>query len=79
MVLETVLTIKLKKGGEWKWICPSVLLYLGTAVPAIWFLELDLMKERMKPLGQQVAQLHNVTNEDAIAVLNQKVRTIFLS
>ncbi|KAK7493686.1 hypothetical protein BaRGS_00015015 [Batillaria attramentaria] len=73
MVLETVLTIKLKKGGEWKWICPSVLLYLGTAVPAIWFLELDLMKERMKPLGQQVAQLHNVTNEDAIAVLNQKL------
>ncbi|XP_070207982.1 transmembrane protein 26-like [Littorina saxatilis] len=71
MILETVCTIKLKKGGEWKWLCPSVLLYLCTTVPAIWFLELDLMKTRMAPpLAHQLAMANtNLTESDAISGL----------
>ncbi|CAG5120297.1 unnamed protein product, partial [Candidula unifasciata] len=47
MVAETFYTLCKKKDREWKWICPSVVLYLATSVPAIWFLELDLMRQRV--------------------------------
>ncbi|XP_076451315.1 transmembrane protein 26-like [Babylonia areolata] len=74
MVLETIFTIRKKKGGEWKWVCPSVFLYLGTAVPAIWFLELDLMKLRMAAQTSTTVSALPLTrdvHEDAISsVLN---------
>ncbi|KAL8588295.1 hypothetical protein ACOMHN_049073 [Nucella lapillus] len=71
MVLEAVFTIKKKKGGEWKWVCPSVLLYLGTAVPAIWFLELDLMRLRM---DAQVSQVSQVSAAVSVAPLGPSVQ-----
>ncbi|ESO90479.1 hypothetical protein LOTGIDRAFT_95581, partial [Lottia gigantea] len=48
LFLEALFTLKIKKGGEWKWVCPSVFLYLATAIPAIWFLELDLLHQRIE-------------------------------
>ncbi|KAK6177621.1 hypothetical protein SNE40_015683 [Patella caerulea] len=47
LFVEAIYTLKKKKGGEWKWVCPSVFLYLATAIPAIWFLELDLLNQRI--------------------------------
>ncbi|CAI9727618.1 Hypothetical predicted protein [Octopus vulgaris] len=47
IVLETIFTLKKKRGGEWKWFCPSVFLYLAYSLPPIWLLELDLLKRRM--------------------------------
>ncbi|KAK3801378.1 hypothetical protein RRG08_059080 [Elysia crispata] len=47
MIIESVFTLCRKRNSEWKWVCPSAVLYLGTAVPAIWFLELDVLNQRM--------------------------------
>ncbi|XP_072389245.1 transmembrane protein 26 [Diabrotica undecimpunctata] len=50
MVLETVVTLTLTRNLEWSWFCPSVFLYLGSVVPAIWLLELDKVDRRLKVL-----------------------------
>ncbi|XP_060073174.1 transmembrane protein 26-like [Ylistrum balloti] len=47
LLIETIITMTKKRGKEWKWFCPSVFFYLGSVVPAIWFLELHEMEERI--------------------------------
>ncbi|XP_070576555.1 transmembrane protein 26-like [Ptychodera flava] len=47
LVLELPLTTIVTKAGEWKWFAPSVFLYLSSIVPAIWFLEEDLLAKRL--------------------------------
>ncbi|XP_002733201.1 transmembrane protein 26-like [Saccoglossus kowalevskii] len=46
LLFETIITLKLRKGHEWKWFCPSVLFYLGSVVPSLWILQIELHKER---------------------------------
>ncbi|XP_068084389.1 transmembrane protein 26 [Anabrus simplex] len=48
LVFEGIFTLTIKKTQEWKWFCPSVFLYLGSVVPAIWLLELDKVERRLK-------------------------------
>ncbi|XP_006813189.1 transmembrane protein 26-like [Saccoglossus kowalevskii] len=48
LVAEFFVTTIVKKGGEWKWFCPSVFLYLGTIIPCIWILEEDLLDKRLR-------------------------------
>ncbi|XP_033643182.1 transmembrane protein 26-like [Asterias rubens] len=57
LYFEAYLTFRYRRSGEWKWFCPSVLMYLISTVPAIWILELQLMKERVtesQALGDKV-------------------------
>ncbi|XP_045163469.2 transmembrane protein 26-like [Mercenaria mercenaria] len=64
LFLETLITIAKKRGNEWKWFCPSVFFYLGSVVPAIWFLELHEMEQRIELRLQQTnANATNVTIE----------------
>ncbi|XP_055852850.1 transmembrane protein 26 [Episyrphus balteatus] len=46
LLLEGIFTLAIKKNQEWRWFCPSVFLYLGSIVPAIWLLELDKVDRR---------------------------------
>ncbi|XP_064642684.1 uncharacterized protein LOC135496996 [Lineus longissimus] len=47
LMIEGVMTIWKKKGAEWKWFSPVVFFYLCSVVPAIWFLELDILEKRL--------------------------------
>ncbi|XP_022342266.2 transmembrane protein 26-like [Crassostrea virginica] len=47
LLVETTITLVRKQGKEWKWFCPSVLIYLTMTVPAIWFLELHELEKRI--------------------------------
>ncbi|XP_046375848.1 transmembrane protein 26-like [Haliotis rufescens] len=51
LLLEMTVTLGKKGGKEWKWFCPSVLIYLMCVVPAIWFLELNEMERRIQFLA----------------------------
>ncbi|XP_077997306.1 transmembrane protein 26-like [Glandiceps talaboti] len=46
LLFETIITLKLRKGQEWKWFCPSVLFYLGSVVPSLWILQVELHNDR---------------------------------
>ncbi|XP_066279777.1 transmembrane protein 26-like [Branchiostoma lanceolatum] len=48
LLVEGVITIKKRKGLEWKWFCPSVLFYLMSVIPSLWVLEFDIMYKRFK-------------------------------
>ncbi|XP_038045833.1 transmembrane protein 26-like isoform X2 [Patiria miniata] len=45
--LELIVTLKFTDRGEWKWFCPSVLLYLASVVPGLWLLQFDLYDKRI--------------------------------
>uniref|UniRef100_H3BIP0 Transmembrane protein 26 n=2 Tax=Latimeria chalumnae TaxID=7897 RepID=H3BIP0_LATCH len=47
LIVEMGFTLKFTKNGEWKWFSPMVSLYLSTAIPALWLLELDLLEKRL--------------------------------
>ncbi|XP_043274796.1 transmembrane protein 26 [Venturia canescens] len=51
LFFEGIFTLTIKANQEWKWFCPSVFLYLGSVVPAIWLLELDKVDKRMRARG----------------------------
>ncbi|XP_022107514.1 transmembrane protein 26-like [Acanthaster planci] len=44
---EMIFTLQTTAAGEWKWLCPSALLYLASVVPGLWMLQLDLYQKRM--------------------------------
>ncbi|XP_063544959.1 transmembrane protein 26 [Cydia strobilella] len=47
LIFEGVFTLTIKDNQEWKWFCPSVFIYLGLVVPAIWLLELHKVDVRV--------------------------------
>ncbi|XP_046332042.2 transmembrane protein 26-like [Haliotis rufescens] len=73
LILEGVFTLKKKKGREWKWVCPSVLLYLATAVPAIWFLELNLLDRRILAARTGGRASVNASRTEKITVWNSQI------
>ncbi|XP_071795343.1 transmembrane protein 26-like [Asterias amurensis] len=44
---EMIFTLQTTDAGEWKWLCPSALLYLASVVPGLWVLQLDLYQKRI--------------------------------
>ncbi|XP_071496164.1 transmembrane protein 26-like [Diadema antillarum] len=48
LIAEMGVTLKCTDTGEWKWMCPSVLLYLLSVVPCMWLLQLDLYSDRIE-------------------------------
>ncbi|XP_062571854.1 transmembrane protein 26-like [Saccostrea cucullata] len=46
LVIEALYTCIFRKGRDPKWICPCFVLYLLGTVPAIWFLQLDVLERK---------------------------------
>ncbi|XP_071962225.1 transmembrane protein 26-like [Antedon mediterranea] len=53
LAVEMIFTLKFTENGEWKWFCPSVLLYLASVVPGIYLLELQLYENRIDYRDEQ--------------------------
>ncbi|XP_078697133.1 transmembrane protein 26-like [Branchiostoma floridae x Branchiostoma belcheri] len=47
LFIETLFTLIVRKGKEWRWFSPCVLFYLCCTVPSIWLLELDQFEHRL--------------------------------
>ncbi|XP_072546271.1 transmembrane protein 26 [Salminus brasiliensis] len=41
LLLETIITLKRRKGHEYKWFSPAILFFLISIIPSIWILELQ--------------------------------------
>ncbi|XP_046396901.1 transmembrane protein 26 [Ischnura elegans] len=66
LFFEGLFTLTVKRNQEWKWFCPSVFLYLGSVVPAIWLLELDKLNKRLAQLAAAAASLSEASAEPQI-------------
>ncbi|XP_048480260.1 transmembrane protein 26 [Plutella xylostella] len=62
LIFEGVFTLTIKENQEWKWFCPSVFIYLGLTVPAIWLLELHKVDLRLQRKMNQTETI-NVETE----------------
>ncbi|ELU09466.1 hypothetical protein CAPTEDRAFT_115670 [Capitella teleta] len=63
LVFETVVTIHVRKGAEYKWFCPSVFFYLLSIVPCVWILELDMLQLRVQAKDELEQQGINFTSK----------------
>ncbi|MBN3304386.1 TMM26 protein, partial [Amia calva] len=48
LVVEMIFTLKRRKGRDYKWISPAILLFLISIIPSIWILELHHQKNKAK-------------------------------
>ncbi|XP_078695800.1 transmembrane protein 26-like [Branchiostoma floridae x Branchiostoma belcheri] len=62
LFIETCYTVGKRKGKEYKWWCPSFFFYLSVMVPAIWFLELQRLDERIQQEVDIVMRNQNSTS-----------------
>ncbi|XP_060808500.1 transmembrane protein 26 [Amyelois transitella] len=60
LIFEGIFTLTIKENQEWKWFCPSVFIYLGLVVPAIWLLELHKVDIRLANKN------NNINNQESL-------------
>lgn len=60
LVLETVLTLKFKRGRGYKWLSPAIFLYLINIMPSLWLLELHHGNQNCSILAQNISTGGNV-------------------
>ncbi|XP_034379651.1 transmembrane protein 26 [Arvicanthis niloticus] len=56
LVLETVLTLKFKRGRGYKWLSPAIFLYLINIMPSLWLLEMHHGNQYCSTQSERTAQ-----------------------
>lgn len=56
LVLETVLTLKFKRGRGYKWLSPAIFLYLINIMPSLWLLEMHHGNQYCSTQSETAAQ-----------------------
>ncbi|XP_040034729.1 transmembrane protein 26 [Gasterosteus aculeatus] len=46
LLVEMIITLKCRKGQDYKWFSPAIFLFLISVIPSIWILELDRQEHR---------------------------------
>ncbi|KAJ8359449.1 hypothetical protein SKAU_G00159740 [Synaphobranchus kaupii] len=69
LVVEMIITLKRRKGKDYKWFSPAILLFLITIIPSIWILELHHQQNKMQEL--QCKKLDSWENIAKIISLNE--------
>ncbi|XP_004858323.1 transmembrane protein 26 [Heterocephalus glaber] len=62
LVLETALTLKLKRGRGYKWFSPAIFLYLISIVPPLWLLEMHRKTQDCSIQSERMSQ--NTSRKD---------------
>ncbi|XP_041378196.1 transmembrane protein 26-like [Gigantopelta aegis] len=76
LLIEMTVTLGKKGGKEWKWFCPSLMIYLMCVVPAIWFLELHEMDRRIREKEKTTTNNTEVTYNDSIEQLSANLGSV---
>ncbi|XP_021030951.1 transmembrane protein 26 [Mus caroli] len=56
LVLETVLTLKFKRGRGYKWLSPAIFVYLVNIMPSLWLLEMHHGNQYCSTQSERMAQ-----------------------
>ncbi|XP_016379204.1 transmembrane protein 26-like isoform X1 [Sinocyclocheilus rhinocerous] len=68
LVVEMIITLKRRKGKDYKWFSPATLLFLISIIPSIWILELH--HQENKASDPQCRKLDSWDNVKSILALN---------
>ncbi|XP_023695956.2 transmembrane protein 26 [Paramormyrops kingsleyae] len=70
LIFEMFLTLKMRKGEDYKWFSPAILLFLISIIPSIWILELYHQENKLNyPQCKRLDSLENV-----MSILNMTMR-----
>ncbi|KAM7385374.1 hypothetical protein PAMP_001461 [Pampus punctatissimus] len=69
LVIEMIITLKRRKGQDYKWCSPPIFLFLITIIPSIWILELDHQQNKANDL--QCRKLDSWDNLKNMMALNE--------
>ncbi|KAF3708058.1 Transmembrane protein 26 [Channa argus] len=68
LVVEMIITLKRRRGKDYKWFSPPIFLFLISIIPSIWFLELH---QQEKASGPQCNKLDSWENVRRLVTLNE--------
>ncbi|KAK2824494.1 hypothetical protein Q5P01_021669 [Channa striata] len=69
LVLEMIVTLKRRRGQDYKWFSPPIFLFLISIIPSIWLLELHHQQD--KASGSQCNKLDSWENVRSLITLNE--------
>ncbi|KAM7408447.1 hypothetical protein PAMA_002260 [Pampus argenteus] len=69
LVIEMIITLKRRKGQDYKWCSPPIFLFLITIIPSIWILELHHQQNKTSDL--QCRKLDSWNNLNNMMTLNE--------
>ncbi|CAB1343742.1 unnamed protein product [Coregonus sp. 'balchen'] len=71
LVVEMIITLKRRKGKDYKWFSPAILLFLISIIPSIWILELHHQRNKSSDPQGLDQLLSTVCPNDWILALHQ--------
>lgn len=71
LVIEMIITLKRRKGQDYKWFSPPIFLFLISIIPSIWLLELHHQQD--KASDPQCKRLNSWENVRELITLNETV------
>ncbi|KAM9848187.1 transmembrane protein 26-like isoform 2-T2 [Aulostomus maculatus] len=74
LVLEMIITLKRRKGQDYKWFSPPIFLFLISIIPSIWILELHHQQDKAN--DHQCRKLDSWENLRRVITLNETVRNL---
>ncbi|TWW78324.1 transmembrane protein 26-like isoform X2 [Takifugu flavidus] len=60
LVLEMIITLRNRKGKDYKWFSPAIFLFMVSIIPSIWVLELHQQNKDSEPLCKRLDSLENI-------------------
>ncbi|XP_061692562.1 transmembrane protein 26-like [Syngnathoides biaculeatus] len=73
LLLEMIVTLKKRKGQDYKWFSPPIFLFLISIIPSIWILELHYQQD--KASDPQCKKLDSWENVKQVITLNETTGT----
>ncbi|XP_076856709.1 transmembrane protein 26b isoform X2 [Brachyhypopomus gauderio] len=73
LVVELILTLRRRKGKDYKWFSPAVFLFLISIIPTIWILELHHQQNTLNTNKNSAKLISSVCPNDWILALHQIV------
>ncbi|XP_041710402.1 transmembrane protein 26-like [Coregonus clupeaformis] len=74
LILEMIITLKIRKGKDYKWFSPAILLFLINIIPSIWILELH--HQENKSSYPQCKKMDSWENVKSMISLNETVENL---
>ncbi|XP_068424064.1 transmembrane protein 26-like [Clinocottus analis] len=68
LLAEMIITLKSRKGKDYKWFSPAIFLFLVSSIPSIWILELNYQQDKIQIL--QCKMLNSWENVQDVISLN---------
>ncbi|XP_034464087.1 transmembrane protein 26-like [Hippoglossus hippoglossus] len=69
LVLEMIITLKRRRGEDYKWFSPPIFMFLISIIPSIWLLELHHQQLHHQPHNASETQCKNVDSDSVLDAL----------